>query len=254
MTGGEPFVEAVPKLVERGIGVRIATTLEDPDAADPNEMERLCELHRAMGVSDEDHVVRPIVNRGRAVTNDMGVLAGFEQLDPELTLTADGAFYNPFAPTVRGGELDTDLLTDHHVGLSSCLLAAARRRSSEESSGSGLPTSATGLVCARTEAGTGTPLGVSQTMANVTIASTGPREFKVEVRDAGQETSHRVTVPESLIEELELSEEDHERVGRESFDFLLEREPPSSIMSEFSLDVISGYFPDYPEELRRRLS
>ena len=113
MRGPENFrkvVEAVPKLVERGIGVRIATTLEDPDAADPNEMERLCELHRAMGVSDEDHVVRPIVNRGRAVTNDMGVLAGFEQLEPELTLTVDGAFYSPFAPTVRGGELDTDLL------------------------------------------------------------------------------------------------------------------------------------------------
>ena len=91
-------------------------------------------------------------------------------------------------------------------------------------------------------------------MANVTIASTGPREFKVEVRDAGQETSHRVTVPESLIEELELSEEDHERVVRESFDFLLEREPPSSIMSDFSLDVVSGYFPEYPDELRRRLS
>ena len=40
----------------------------------------------------------------------MGVLAGFEQLDPELTLTADGAFYSPFGPTVRGGRLDTDLL------------------------------------------------------------------------------------------------------------------------------------------------
>ena len=40
----------------------------------------------------------------------MGVPAGFEQLEPELTLTADGAFYSPFAPTVRGGKLDTDLL------------------------------------------------------------------------------------------------------------------------------------------------
>ena len=28
----------------------------------------------------------------------------------ELTLTADGAFYSPFAPTVVGGRLDTDLL------------------------------------------------------------------------------------------------------------------------------------------------
>ena len=113
MRGPENFrkvVEAIPRLVERGIGVRIATTLEDPDAADPHEMERLCELHRSMGIPDEDHVVRPIINRGRALSNDLGVLAGFEQLEPELTLTADGAFYSPFAPTVRGGELDTDLL------------------------------------------------------------------------------------------------------------------------------------------------
>jgi len=113
MRGPENFrkvVDAIPKLVERGIGVRIATTLEDPDAADPEERERLCELHRSMGIPDEDHVVRPIINRGRATSNDMGLLAGFEQLEPELTLTSDGAFYSPFAPTVRGGRLDTDLL------------------------------------------------------------------------------------------------------------------------------------------------
>ena len=40
---------------------------------------------------------------------------------------------------------------------------------------------------------------------------------------------------------------------RESFVFLLEREPASSIMSEFSLDVISRYFPEYVEELPERL-
>ncbi len=90
-------------------------------------------------------------------------------------------------------------------------------------------------------------------MADVTITSTGPREFQVEVSEGDEQTSHRVTVPESLIEELEFSEEDHERVVRESFDFLLEREPPSSIMSEFSLDVITRYFPEYPEEIRGRL-
>jgi MoaA/NifB/PqqE/SkfB family radical SAM enzyme len=108
-------VEAVPRLVERGIGVRIATTLEDPEGADPATMERLCELHRALGVPDEDHVVRPIVRRGRARSGRMGVLAGYEQLDPELTITADGAFYSAFGPTVVGGRLDTDLLLTRTV-------------------------------------------------------------------------------------------------------------------------------------------
>ncbi len=113
MRGPENFakvVAAIPELVERGIGVRIATTIEDPAAYDPEERDRLCALHRSLGVDDEDHVVRPIVRRGRAAANDLGLSAGFEDLEPELTLTADGAFASPFGPTVRGGRLDTDLL------------------------------------------------------------------------------------------------------------------------------------------------
>jgi hypothetical protein len=42
-------------------------------------------------------------------------------------------------------------------------------------------------------------------------------------------------------------------VVRESFEFLLEREPASSILARFSLTDISRYFPEYPEELARRL-
>lgn len=118
MRGPENFakvVRAVPELIARGIGVRIATTLEDPDAVDPAESERLCALHRSLGVPDEDHVVRPIIRRGRADTGDLGVAAGFEQLDPELTITADGAFASPFGPTVRGGRMDTDLLVTRTI-------------------------------------------------------------------------------------------------------------------------------------------
>jgi hypothetical protein len=40
----------------------------------------------------------------------MGVVAEAKDLHPELTLTADGAFWSPFAPTVLAGRLDTDLL------------------------------------------------------------------------------------------------------------------------------------------------
>ncbi len=90
-------------------------------------------------------------------------------------------------------------------------------------------------------------------MAEITISSRGPREFDVRVGEGDGETTHRVTVPEDLIEELDLPEDDLERVVRESFEFLLEREPASSIMSEFSLDVITRYFPEYPQELPRRL-
>lgn len=101
-------VEAIPRLVERGIGVRIATTIDgEPDQ---EAMARLCELHRSLGVPDEDHLVRPIVRRGRAIDTDQGVAAGVTELPPELTVTADGTFWSPFGPTVHGDVLDTDLL------------------------------------------------------------------------------------------------------------------------------------------------
>ena len=70
----------------------------------------------------------------------------------------------------------------------------------------------------------------------------------------GRETTHRVTVPERLGETLELRDDDLERIVRESFGFLLEREPATSILRQFSLSDISRYFPEYPSELAHRLS
>jgi hypothetical protein len=48
-----------------------------------------------------------------------------------------------------------------------------------------------------------------------------------------------VTVPERLGEGLELRDDDLERVVRESFRFLLERERATSILAQFSLSDIS---------------
>jgi hypothetical protein len=101
-------VAAIPRLVDAGVRVRVATTIDGP--TDPDEMARLCRLHRSLGVSDDDHVVRPVVRRGRARVRDEGVDLGPADLPPELTVTADGVFWSPFGPTVRAGVLDTDLL------------------------------------------------------------------------------------------------------------------------------------------------
>jgi hypothetical protein len=38
---------------------------------------------------------------------------------------------------------------------------------------------------------------------------------------------------------------------RRSFDFLLEREPSTSILSSFSLEQIGHYFPEYPAVIGR---
>lgn len=90
-------------------------------------------------------------------------------------------------------------------------------------------------------------------MTAMEIVPLGPREFAVEVTEGHQRTGHRVTVPESFDEEPGLAGIDPEVIVRESFAFLLEREPATSILREFSLADISRYFPEYRGELVRRL-
>jgi MoaA/NifB/PqqE/SkfB family radical SAM enzyme len=124
LRGPENFakvLDAIPRLLERGVEVRIATTVERQTA---EELERLCALHRRLGVPDEHHVVRSVVRRGRAAVEGMGVELGPTDVLPELTLTADGAFLHPFAPTVRHGRTDVDLLVSRQIAP---LNAATRR-------------------------------------------------------------------------------------------------------------------------------
>ncbi len=103
-------VGAIERLVARRIRVKIGTTLDPNDPVTEEESARLCALHRELGVPDEDHVVRPVVHRGRAAAAAMGVHASAADLPPELTITADGAWWSPFGPTVRDGRPETDLL------------------------------------------------------------------------------------------------------------------------------------------------
>ncbi len=105
-------VESIPRLINAGHRVRIASTGQAPDE---ESQEALCTLHRSLGISDDDHVVRPIVRRGRGATFDGSVPAGPDELFPELTITADGAFWSPFAPTVSNDHVDTDLLVSRTV-------------------------------------------------------------------------------------------------------------------------------------------
>jgi len=58
-------------------------------------------------------------------------------------------------------------------------------------------------------------------------------------------TSHEVTMtPEDIARYAPGSTP--ERLLQASFEFLLEREPASSILSRFALPVIERYFPEYP--------
>ena len=91
-------------------------------------------------------------------------------------------------------------------------------------------------------------------MTTMRVVSMAPGEFGVEVAEGNEITGHKVRLPRSFLDDLLLTEVDEEVIVRETFGFLLEREPATSILSEFSLVDVSRYFPEFPEELQRRLA
>ncbi len=79
------------------------------------------------------------------------------------------------------------------------------------------------------------------------------REFSVEVNEGGTSSHHSVTVEDDDYQQLAPEDVSHQELVAESFRFLLEREPKSSILSSFDLTVIGNYFPEYEDEIRERL-
>ena len=64
-----------------------------------------------------------------------------------------------------------------------------------------------------------------------------------------QTTTHRVRV--SRAERERFGGDDVADLVKRSFDFMLAREPNTSILREFDLSTIERYFPEYPREIRR---
>jgi hypothetical protein len=91
------------------------------------------------------------------------------------------------------------------------------------------------------------------TLPTVLVARQSDGNFAVRVRNGKSETSHVVSVPSELEADLGLEDTSAEVLVRASFAFLLEREPASSILPKFSLDVISRYFPEYRREIHQYL-
>jgi hypothetical protein len=91
-------------------------------------------------------------------------------------------------------------------------------------------------------------------MTTMRVTPMAPGEFGVELEEGHQISGHKVRLPDQFLDDLLLTDVDQEVIVRETFDFLLEREPHTSILPEFSLEDVSRYFPEFPEELQRRLS
>jgi hypothetical protein len=88
----------------------------------------------------------------------------------------------------------------------------------------------------------------------VTVSGRADGDFDVEVRRGATVTRHVVRVPPAMGEALGRPDIDCSELVRVSFEFLLEREPPTSILPSFGLDVVERYFPDYRRDMARRLA
>lgn len=89
-------------------------------------------------------------------------------------------------------------------------------------------------------------------MAEIRVNAEGGDVYRVRVTEPDGSTEHRVTATNADVETFGAGAEP-ESLIEESFRFLLEREPRQSILGRFALPVIARYFPEYPEEIRRRL-
>ena len=69
-------------------------------------------------------------------------------------------------------------------------------------------------------------------------------KFEITVK-ADQLTKHVVTVTDQMLLNLTNNKISKEELLNFSFNFLLEREPNTSILSKFDIIVISKYFPEY---------
>jgi TusA-related sulfurtransferase len=76
-----------------GFRVRVAATMYDED---PSGVEALHRRLDEMGIEGPDRLIRPVAQEGFA---DTGIHVSIDTLEPEPTITADGAWWHPVAVT-----------------------------------------------------------------------------------------------------------------------------------------------------------
>ena len=78
----------------------------------------------------------------------------------------------------------------------------------------------------------------------VSVTAKGQDIFEVVVTTQTT-TTHLVTVSDAIHTKLTNGKFSKETLLEKSFEFLLAREPTTSILSQFKIEAISQYFPDY---------
>ena len=78
-------------------------------------------------------------------------------------------------------------------------------------------------------------------------------DYVVSVQSAGKTTTHTVTVWPSDLDQFAPGAEP-EGMLEAAFEFLLEREPASSILPRFELPTIERYFPEFRSAMANRFA
>ena len=81
----------------------------------------------------------------------------------------------------------------------------------------------------------------------ISITDKDQDTFSVTVTE-NSTTTHTVTITDQIHLKLTGDEISKETLLEKSFEFLLQREPNTSILANFKLEVISQYFPDYAKQ------
>ena len=76
-------------------------------------------------------------------------------------------------------------------------------------------------------------------------------QFTVTVEEAGDTSTHHVTVSRADLERWGSSLFSPEEFVTRCFEFLLEREPKESILSRFDVAEIGSYFPEFEQQIRK---
>jgi hypothetical protein len=89
-------------------------------------------------------------------------------------------------------------------------------------------------------------------MAEIEVIKKDAETYEVAVKDSTL-TTHTVKLTEEYYQKLTEGKVSAKRLIDKSFEFLLEREPNTMILSRFDLPVIGEYFPEYEQVIVKRL-
>ncbi len=89
-------------------------------------------------------------------------------------------------------------------------------------------------------------------MNKIEVAKKDPETFEVIVR-ASTTTTHTVKLSADYYQKLTGGRVSPEALIEKSFEFLLERESNTMILSRFDLPLIGRYFPEYEKTMLKRV-